>query len=113
MSSHRLIDTDIASYLIKARYPSVDARFAEIDPSLVCISAVTQSELLYGLQGLEPHHRLRLTVQRFLKDIPILAWGEGAAEAHANVRHQLISSGRAIGEMVDDLKRRIEQGPPR
>lgn len=99
MSSLLLIDTDIASYLIRARYPSVDARFAETDASRVCISAVTQSELLFGLKSLNPAHRLHLTVRRFLRDIRILPWGEEAAEVHADIRHQLVSAGIAIGEM--------------
>ncbi len=95
----RVIDSDIASYLIKARFPSVDARFADTDSSLICISAVTKSELVFGLKNLEPAHRLHLSVRQFLHDTEILAWGEDAAEAHAEIRHQLISTGRSIGEM--------------
>jgi hypothetical protein len=33
MAARLLIDTDIASCLIKGRHPAVDARFAEVDPS--------------------------------------------------------------------------------
>ena len=94
-----LIDTDIASYLIKGRYPSVDARFAEADASRMCISAVTQAELLYGLKALNPAHRLHLTVRLFLQDINILPWGAEAAHVHADIRYQLVSGVNAIGEM--------------
>jgi tRNA(fMet)-specific endonuclease VapC len=97
--SFYMIDTDIASYFIKARYASVDARFAEVDSSLVRISAITQSELLFGLRGLEPAHRLHLNVRRFLRDTTFLAWGEEAAVVHPDIRHQLLSTGRSIGEM--------------
>lgn len=99
MSSLLMIDTDIASYLIKATHPSVDARFAATDPARICISAVTQSELLFGLKGLHPAHRLQLNVQQYLRNTAILAWGERAAEIHADIRYQLFSTGRAIGEM--------------
>lgn len=94
-----LIDTDIVSYFIKGRYPSVTARFVTADPSRLCISAVTQAELLYGLKPLGPAHRLHLAVQRFLREIRILPWGEEAAEVHADIRYQLVSNGSAIGEM--------------
>ena len=94
-----LIDTDIASYFIKGRHPAVDARFAEADPARLCISAVTQAELLYGLKMLDPAHRLHLAVHRFLREIPIVPWGSEAAEVHAGIRHLLVSGGNAIGEM--------------
>ncbi len=94
-----MLDTDIASYVIKARYPSVDARFAGADPARICVLAVTQSELIFGLKNLDPAHRLHLNVRRFLRDTPILAWGEEAAEIHADVRHRLSSAGNVIGEL--------------
>ncbi len=99
MAYSLMLDTDIASYVIKARYPSVDARFAGADSSRICVSAVTQSELLFGLKDLDPAHRLHLNVRRFLGDTPILAWGEDAARIHADIRHTLVSSGMMIGEM--------------
>lgn len=94
-----MIDTDIASYLIKARFPLVDARFAESDPAMTCISAVTKSELMFGLKTLEHSHRLHLSVRQFFHHIDILSWGDDAAEVHAELRHKLISTGRKIGEM--------------
>lgn len=99
MSSLLLLDSDIASYIIKAQYPSVDARIAEADPSRVSISAVTQSELLFGLKRLDPGHPLHLRVRRFLRNTTIVPWGTDAAVAHADVRYQLVSGGRAIGEL--------------
>jgi tRNA(fMet)-specific endonuclease VapC len=94
-----LIDTDIASYFIKGRYQSVDAHFAATDAARTHISAVTVSELLLGLQGLDPSHRLHVEVRRFLRDISILPWDEAAAEIHAGIRHHLRLAGKAFGEM--------------
>lgn len=99
MSSMLLIDSDIASYIIKSRYPTVDARFAEADPSHVGISAVSQSELLYGLKRLDASHPLQRTVLQFLGATRILPWGKQAAEVHANIRHELVAGGTVIGEM--------------
>jgi tRNA(fMet)-specific endonuclease VapC len=99
MASLLLVDTDTASYFINGRHPSVDARFAAVDATRICISTVTQAELLYGLKRLDPVHRLHLTVRRFLRDTRILPWDEEAAEIHADIRHRLVSGGIAIGEM--------------
>ncbi len=99
MTSILMLDTDIVSYLVKERRPSIRPRFLEHDPSDLCVSAITKSELLYGLRLLEPTHDLHLKVRRFLGDIDVTPWDGDAAEVHATLRHDLISSGRTIGEM--------------
>jgi len=99
MTSILMLDTDIVSYLVKERRPSIRPRFLEHDPAELCVSAVTKSELLYGLRLLESTHDLHLKVRRFLGDIDVAPWDGDAAEVHANMRHHLISTGRTIGEM--------------
>ena len=99
MSLLHLLDTDTASYLIKGRTPQVEERLAAIPPSLVCISVVTQAELLYGLKALPPAHRLHAGVRQFLKIVRILPWDSAAAEFYADIRHQLVTKGQTIGEM--------------
>ena len=49
-----LLDTDIASYIIRRRSPEIEARLSAIEPSLVCVSVITRAELLYGLKRLPP-----------------------------------------------------------
>lgn len=99
MSALYMLDTDIASYIIKGRYPSVEARLSGIDPSLVCISAITRAELLYGLKRLQPTHRLHIGVRRFLKIVRVLPWDAEAADFYADIRHQLVTTGQPIGEL--------------
>ncbi len=99
MTSILMLDTDFVSYLVKERRPSIRSKFLEYDQAELCVSAVTKSELLFGLKDLDPAHRLHLNVRRFLRDTPILAWGEEAAEIHADVRHRLSSAGNVIGEL--------------
>ena len=94
-----MLDTDIASYVIKGRSPAVEARLASIPPDRICISAVTRAELLYGLKRLPPEHRLHIVVQQFLKIVRTLPWDLDAAEHYADIRHQLVASGQPIGEM--------------
>ncbi|MGY6216134.1 hypothetical protein ACW73L_13330 [Methylolobus aquaticus] len=43
-------------------------------PSLICVSAVTRAELMYGLKQLPASHRLQLAVRQFLKLVRVLSW---------------------------------------
>jgi tRNA(fMet)-specific endonuclease VapC len=94
-----MLDTDIASYIIKRRSPAIQAKLSEIPPSHVCISVVTRAELLYGLKRLPPAHRLHLAVKRFLRQVQALSWDAEAADYYADICHQLVSSGQPIGEL--------------
>lgn len=95
----RMLDTDTASYLIKGKSPAIEARLAGLLPSTICISVMTRAELQYGLKRLPPDHRLHLAVRQFLKIVRILPWDTDAADWYAEIRHQLVSDGRPIGEM--------------
>jgi tRNA(fMet)-specific endonuclease VapC len=94
-----MLDTDTASYLIKGRSPTVEARLASLAPTSVCISVMTRAELQYGLTRLAPDHRLHLAVRRFLSIIRIVPWDSDAADWYAQIRHHLVSTGQPIGEM--------------
>jgi len=94
-----MLDTDIASYVIKGRSPDFEAKLMAIVPSMVCISAVTRAELMYGLKRLPAGHRLHLAVRQFLKIVRVLSWDAEAADYYADIRHQLVSTGQPIGEM--------------
>lgn len=94
-----LLDTDTASYLIKAKSPAIEAKLAALVPAMVCISVMTRAELLYGLKRLPPDHGLHLAVRQFLKIIRTLPWEADAADWYAEIRHQLVSTGQPIGKM--------------
>lgn len=94
-----LLDTDTASYLIKGKSPMVEAKVAELMPSMVCISVMTRAELLYGLKRLPAEHRLHLAVRQFLKIVRVLPWDSDSADWYVEIRHQLVSAGQPIGEM--------------
>lgn len=94
-----LLDTDIASYLIRNKDPGLRAHLASKSPESVAISAVTRVEMLYGLKRLPAQHRLHVGVRQFLKLIRTLPWDIEAADHYADIRHQLVSQGQPIGEM--------------
>jgi len=94
-----MLDTDMASDLIKGRSPAIEARLPTLVPSEVCISVMTRAELQYGLRRLPAEHRLHLAVRQFLKIVRILPWDIDAADWYAIIRHQLVSNGQPIGEI--------------
>lgn len=94
-----MLDTNIASYVIKGQDAAVEARLGEVPPDRVCISVLTRAELLYGLKRLSPSHDLNIAVRQFLKLVRAVPWNEDAADWYADLRHQLVSRGRPIGEV--------------
>ena len=94
-----LLDTDITSYIIKGRSPSLENKLSTVLPDQICVSAITRAELLYGLKRLPSGHRLNIGVHQFLKIVQVLAWDADAADYYANIRHQLTTKGQVIGEM--------------
>lgn len=99
MSVLHMLDTDTASYLIKGHAPQIEAKLSQLAPSMVCVSVVTQAELMYGLKRLPDNHPLHHAVRQFLSIIRVLPWDSEAANYYAGIRHQLVSSGQTIGDM--------------
>ncbi len=94
-----LLDTDTASFVIKGRSPDIEARLAATPADRICVSEVTRAELMYGLRRLPASHRLHVNVQAFLRITRVLVWGADAGDIHADIRHQLTSTGQPIGDM--------------
>lgn len=99
MSVLHMLDTDTSSYLIKGRAAHIEAKLSQLEPSMVCVSVITQAELLYGLKRLPDNHVLHHAVRQFLNIILVLPWDSEAASHYAVIRHQLVSSGQPIGDM--------------
>lgn len=94
-----MLDTDISSYLIKGRSPAIEAKLTSIMPSMVSVSVMTRAELMYGLKRLAADHRLQIAVRTFLDIVRVLPWNAEAADYYADIRHQLVTKGRPIGEL--------------
>lgn len=99
MNIRYLLDTDIASYVIKSRSPALESRLVTIPKEVVAVSVITRAELMYGLQRLSQAHQMHQGVERFLRTVRALPWDDLAADNYAVIRHQLTSSGQLIGEL--------------
>lgn len=94
-----MLDTDIASYILKGQHQRVDQKVATKHPADLCISAITRAELKYGLAASSANIRLRTLVGRFVNNTQVLAWDADAADFHAEIRYQLRTAGTPIGDM--------------
>ncbi|SDW49329.1 type II toxin-antitoxin system VapC family toxin [Thiocapsa roseopersicina] len=96
-----LIDTDISSYFLKKRYPSLDRRMrAALMANAVAISAITRAELRYG-QALLPSDAAKrhALIDAFIAEAPVIDWGSRAADRYGAVAADLRRRGVPIGCM--------------
>ena len=97
-----MLDTDISSYIIRNRPQSVRERFSKLESDQLCISAITEAELAYGVKAAGAagaRIALRRDVEDFLRRITVLEWGGAAVEHYADIRVKLEAAGTPIGNM--------------
>jgi tRNA(fMet)-specific endonuclease VapC len=92
-----MLDTNCVSALMRGE-TKLDARLLAMDPSAWCISAVTHSEICYGL-ALRPNAtRLLRAADHFFAMAITAAWDAAAATAHGQLRARLRLAGTPIGD---------------
>ena len=88
-----LLDTNIASYLIKRNVPQVRVALLSVPMSEVGVSVVTEAELRFGVARKGASANLKLAVEEFLLRVEILPWDSEAAKHYVELRSALESSG--------------------
>jgi tRNA(fMet)-specific endonuclease VapC len=94
-----LLDTNIASYVIKGNVPRVRERLLKIPVSEVGISVVTEAELRFGVARLPQAARLAPAVEEFLLRVEVLPWNSSAARHYAHLRAALEQHGEPMGNL--------------
>ena len=94
-----LLDTNIVSYLIKAKPPELVARFSGAAADTVAISAITAAELRFWIFRRPGQSRIRIHVEDFLLRVPTLPWDASAAAAHGQLKTHLFEIGRPLSEL--------------
>ena len=92
-----MLDTDTCSYIMKRSNPAVLNRLQQVPVSDVCISVITKSELLYGVEISPRRHQDEIALDAFLAHVDVLDFPDEAATHYANVRANLKSQGALIG----------------
>jgi tRNA(fMet)-specific endonuclease VapC len=100
MSQLYMLDTNMASYLLKGKSPATRDRMLSLRPGeLACISAVTEAEMLYGIakSGIG-EQRMRL-FHWFLQLVAIHPWGREEAAVYGRLRAKQESMGKTLGPL--------------
>jgi tRNA(fMet)-specific endonuclease VapC len=93
-----MLDTNAVSGLVKGQ-PKVTARFKAEAPDRVCLSAVTEGEMLFGVARRPEARRLRAAVSELLAAIDVLPWTSATASRYATLRASLERQGRRLGAL--------------
>lgn len=93
-----MLDTNMVSSLVRQNPIAVErARGAPI--AALCISAITEGELLYGLAKRPEALRLHAAVREFLRCVDVLPWDEVAAESYAQSRASMERQGKTLAPL--------------
>jgi len=92
-----MLDTDISSYVIRRRPPTIAQQFDRYAEQL-CVSVMTAAELRFGAFR-AGRTELSSLVEAYLARVTILDWPDSATFHYARVRTTLERLGTAIGNM--------------
>ncbi len=92
-----MLDTDICSYIIKRSNDPLLRRLRRTPIIDLCISVITKSELLYGVEVSPRKQQDETAVRAFLSYVEVLDFPDKASFDYAKVRAQLKTSGKMIG----------------
>jgi tRNA(fMet)-specific endonuclease VapC len=93
-----MLDTNTVSHLLKG-HPAVARRLIAVPMISLCISAITEGELLFGLAKRPAAKQLHVAVREFLKRVDVLPWDSIAAEHYGTVRANMAAQGKVLSPL--------------
>ncbi len=93
-----MLDTNTVSSLLRQNL-NVGKRITSIPMDCLCLSAISEGELLYGLAKKPGAKNLHKAVQEFLKRIDVLSWNSQVAEHYGKLRAELEVKGNILGPL--------------
>lgn len=92
-----MLDTDTCSYIMKRSIEAALKRLRKVPVSDVCISVITKSELLYGVELSPRRQQDEAALIGFLSHVEILDFPDRASAHYASIRADLKKQGTMIG----------------
>ena len=100
MTALYMLDTNMVSYIAKGHSKAARTRMLHLkEDEVVCISAITEAEIHYGLAKRPEATALRERMDWFLAAMRILPWGRDEAKVYGMLRATLESSGKSLQNM--------------
>lgn len=95
-----MLDTNTVSYIVKGQSKRARQMLRQCsEEDDVCISAITEAEILYGLAKHKLSVETRAAVEQFLAKIDVLPWDSAAARAYGTARASLERAGQPLANM--------------
>lgn len=92
-----MLDTDISSYIMKRSHEGVLRRLQMVQIGNVCMSVISKSELLYGVEISPRRQQDTVALAEYLRHVEVLDLPDEAALHYAQIRAALKASGTMIG----------------
>jgi tRNA(fMet)-specific endonuclease VapC len=93
-----MLDTNTVAYLLR-RHPQVVRRVQATPAERLCLSAVTEGELRYGLAKRPQATALHAAVGELLAAIEVLPWTGETARRYGATRAELERRGKPLGPL--------------
>ena len=93
-----MLDTNTVSLLLR-QHPAVLRQVTAAPMAALCISVITEGELLFGLAKRPAARRLHAAVGEFLRRVEVLPWETAAAERYGLLRAGLERVGKVLGPL--------------
>ena len=95
-----MLDTNMASYLLKGKSRAVRDRIMSLRPGeLACISAVTEAEILYGIAKTGIGEQRMKMLNWFLQLVTTHPWGREEAAVYGRLRAKQEAIGKTLGPL--------------
>ncbi len=96
-----MLDTNTLVYVLNARpqHLAVLQRFESEAPSMLCVSAITEAELRFGIEKSQRKDATLKNLHRVLDALNVAAFDTRAAESYGALRATLEIAGTPIGPL--------------
>jgi tRNA(fMet)-specific endonuclease VapC len=93
-----MLDTNIVSHFVR-KQSEVDRRVVAVSMESLCISVITEGELLFGLARQPGNKTLAREVNEFLNRVDVLPWGRQVAADYARLRARAQGAGKNLASL--------------
>lgn len=93
-----MLDTNTLSYLVQGN-PAVAQRVVATPMATLCMSSITEGELLFGLAKRPAARKLHAVVQELLRRVDVLPWDHTAAERYGVIRAEMTTRGKILAPL--------------
>lgn len=98
-SPHYMLDTNIASYIVRGATVPLAAKLRAVPPAQLIISAVTQGEMRYGVARRPQAFNLKIAVEAFLSRVTVLPWDAAVSDQYGDLRAALEARGTPLANL--------------